>query len=104
MRIKVTNDIKNIKEFNNAKVLFKLIASHLVHLQLAEFERNQCQKGVSLELYLDANTRIKNHIGKKQQQVKTLMYDHRYEAYAIHIMQCLSKIMSNLNSIEWKMD
>lgn len=54
--------------------------------------------------YIAANTRIKNHLLRKVQQVKLLMSDHRLEAYARNTIQSLASIIRSLASIEQKLE
>jgi len=56
-----------------------------------------------IEPYLEANTRIKNHILRKGQQLKQFMNDAIFIPYATLGLACLAKINFNLDKIEKKM-
>lgn len=53
---------------------------------------------------MEANQRIKNHLLRKNQEVKHLINDATFGSYAILARSSLSKISFNLGQIELKMN
>ena len=54
----------------------------------------------NIELYVQANTRIKNHIGRKGVQIKVLAKDEEMKPYARCALKYLSSILECLSLIE----
>lgn len=101
MRLRLADQSLYLKEFAHAKVIFKLIENHLIQLETAE---RQTQQESDPAPYIAANTRIKNHLLRKAQQVKLLTSDHRFEPYARNTLQSLASIIRSLASIEQKLE
>lgn len=101
MRLRLADHSLYLKEFAHAKVLFRLIENHLTQLETAE---RPTQQENDPALYIAANTRIRNHLLRKVQQVKLLTSDHRFETYVRNTLQSLTAIISSLASIEQKLE
>ena len=54
---------------------------------------------LKIEPYIEANTRIRNHVLRKGLQIKQLMCDAVFLPYATLAMGCLAKINFNLDKI-----
>lgn len=100
MRAKLSHQVAHIKEFAHLRLLFKFIENHLTELESTDEGVESRNKA---ELYLAANTRIKNHMCKKLQQLQLMTMEYRYESYASCATECLRKIIAALASIEWKL-
>ena len=63
IRHQAPHHIRQAKDFSNIKLIFKLLEKHLNELQNMVIPQSE----VKLTLFLEANTRIMNHISKKFQ-------------------------------------
>ena len=57
-------------------------------------------KGDDSTLYLQANMRIKNHIGRKGMQIRQLARDEEMKPYAMCALKYLASIQECLQMIE----
>lgn len=73
VRAKLANHIRHSKEFAQFKVVLKLIEKHLDELSMVE--KYDDKHSINIAPYLEANSRITNHIVMKVHQVKQLMTD-----------------------------
>lgn len=66
------------RDVQHVRMLFELIEKHMDELEL--LAEPNIEKGLFSDAgpYLEANTRIKNHIAKKGEQLKLLASDCRY--------------------------
>ena len=96
IRYKLSNQMRHFKEFNQIKLMMKLIDQHLQQLACIEQYNLQEIESLVIEPYLQANQRIKNHILRKGHQVKQLLSDAIFIPYATLAFGCLSKISFNL--------
>lgn len=62
--------MRHFKEFNQFKIVLKLIDRHLVELEMIEKYNVKALDSLNMEPYMLANTRIKNHIIRKGLQIK----------------------------------
>jgi DNA-directed RNA polymerase alpha subunit len=88
-RSKMSFSVRHHKEINHVQILFKLIEKHMLELETLG---RPSEDRYDIALYLEANTRIKNHIAKKGQQAKQLITDFRYEIDANQTIECFAKI------------
>ena len=100
LRHQAPPSIRHHRDFSNIKLIFRLLQRHLQELE-------ECRAGdrwEKVELLIDANTRIKNHIGKKTQQMRMLATKLvSYEPEANTVIQGLLCIGGNLASIGEKL-
>lgn len=68
-----------------------------------ENENGKQKENKKIDPYLEANTRITNHILMKVNQIKELMTDNTMFPYAMLTAKCLSRIILNLHKIGLKM-
>ena len=72
MRWKMPPSNSTTAEFTNVRALFRLIENHLGELtdpRLSVVEEK------NIALYLEINTRIKNHVAKRYERVKNIIGD-----------------------------
>jgi hypothetical protein len=62
-------------EFTNVRTLFRLIENHLGELADSSLPNSGVGEEKNLTLYLEINTRIKNHVAKKYERVKNIIED-----------------------------
>lgn len=70
IRYKLSNQMRHFKEFNQFKIVLKLIDRHLIELEMIEKYNVKALDSLNMEPYMLANTRIKNHIIRKGLQIK----------------------------------
>lgn len=89
-------------EFTNARALFRLIENHLGELNNPHLSTPEPTEGKSFSLYLEINTRIKNHVARRYERVKSLLGEGKDGDCLIDVLRRLSNIFKELTAIESK--
>lgn len=91
--------LKHQREISQIKVVLRLISKHLIELESLERSTSITGKTVRIDPYVEANTRIKNHIMRKGLQIKRLTKDEEMKPYALGTMKCMSAILEDMELV-----
>jgi hypothetical protein len=95
---KVGKVVGNRREMGQFKTILELIEKHM--LELEAVEGLALREGENkLVPYVEANSRIKNHIARNTQKVRELMRESVMLPYAVCAVESLIEIKGNLDSI-----